>query len=115
MIVRSDTELHQVGVARSRAFPQRPGIVCARYLNELGEIRRREFSVGFVSVASGIFLAVALIQHALGSGDLVRGSANHFSFSFLSRKPGRHFFARDSDCECTGVGAALFKQLWSNC
>jgi hypothetical protein len=90
------------------------GHVAEQFLNELGEIRRREFSVGFVSVASGVFLAVALIQKALGFGNLVQGDANHFLFSFLSRKPRRDFFARDASCECTGAGGELFRQLWRN-
>lgn len=99
-----------------RAFLADPGCGHAAepYLTELGEIRRREFSVGFVSVASGIFLAVALIQHAIGVGDLVRGDSNHFSFSFFNRIPGRHFFGRDSGCDCAGVGGALFRKLWPN-
>jgi len=98
-----------------RAYLADPGCghAAEQYLTELGEMRRREFSVGFVSVASGIFLAVALVQHALGDGDLVQGDANHFSFSFLNRRPGRHFFSRDSGCGCGGVGGAFFRKHWA--
>jgi hypothetical protein len=103
-------------VAAVRAYLADPGCghAAEQSLNELGEIRRREFSVGFVSVASGIFLTVALIQSALGVGNLVQGEANHFSFSFLSRKSGRDFFAREASCECSGAGGDLFRQLWLN-
>ncbi|MEN9402997.1 MAG: hypothetical protein RL091_1700 [Verrucomicrobiota bacterium] len=97
-----------------RAYLADPGCghAAEQFLNELGEIRRREFSVGFVSVASGIFLAVALIQRALGVGDMVQRDGNHFSFSFLSRKPGHDFFGREASCECLGAGVVLFRQLW---
>ncbi len=100
--------------AAVRAYLSDPGCghVAEQYLTELGEMGRREFSVGFVSVASGIFLAVAMIQRALGVGDLVQGDANHFSFSFLSRRCGREFFARESACECSGAGGDLFRDLW---
>jgi molybdopterin/thiamine biosynthesis adenylyltransferase len=102
--------------AAVRAYLADPGCghAAEQYLTELGEIRRREFSVGFVSVASGIFLAVALIQRTLGIGDLAQGDANHFSFSFLSRKPGREFFTRENSCECAGTGGVLFRHLWLN-
>lgn len=98
-----------------RAYLADPGCghAAESFLTELGAIRRREFSVGFVSVASGIFLAVGLIQHAMRAGDLVDGETNHFSFSFLNRKPGRHFFGRESNCGCAGAEGAFFRRHWS--
>lgn len=97
-----------------RAYLADPGCghAAEQYLNELGEIRRREFSVGFVSVASGIFLTAALIQHASKLGDLVSGNNNHFSFSFLSRRSRGDFFFRGDACDCAAVGGKLYRRLW---
>lgn len=100
-------------LVRSYLEEQICGHAAEQFLTELGEIRRREFSVGFVSVASGVFLAVALIQHALGSRALVSNNSNYFMFSFLSRKSRREFFGRDDACDCAGDGGRLFHQLWT--
>ena len=89
------------------------GHTAVQYITELGETRRREFSVGFVSVAAGIFLAVGLVQHAWSCGDLIHGDVNQFTFSFLDRMPGRNFFPRDPDCECARAGGALFRRIWA--
>jgi hypothetical protein len=43
---------------------------------------------------------------------MVQRDGNHFSFSFLSRKPGHDFFGREASCECLGAGVVLFRQLW---
>lgn len=107
-------QLPTAKAAAVRSYLADPGCghVAEQHINELGEIRRREFSVGFVSVASGIFLAVALIQRSSEGGDLVQGDNNYFSFSFLSRKPGSTHFARDHSCECGVAGGELFRRLW---
>ena len=87
------------------------GHAAEQYLNEIGELRRREFSVGFVSVAAGVLLAVGLIQHAWSCGELVQGEANQFTFSFLSRMPGKEFFTRDPGCDCAGRGGTILAFL----
>lgn len=113
---RALSELNPEQAKIVRNYLEQPGCghAAEQYLTELGEIRRREFSVGFVSVASGIFLAVALIQHAWNRNELIHGGTNHFAFSFLSRRPGRDFFGRDPHCDCSGSGGALFRQLWAS-
>ncbi len=110
----SELKPEHAAVVRSYLEQSSCGHAAEQFLTELGQIRRREFSVGFVSVSSGVFLAVALVQHAWGQRELFSDAANHFSFSFLSRKSGHEFFLREPSCDCAGGGGQFFRQLWIN-
>lgn len=113
--ILSELKPEHATLVRSYLEQSSCGHAAEQFLTELGEIRRREFSVGFVSVASGIFLAVALIQHAWGKEEILPDPTNYFAFSFLSRKPNHEFFRREPSCDCAGSGGIIFRQLWDDC
>jgi molybdopterin/thiamine biosynthesis adenylyltransferase len=79
-------------------------------LSSSGEV---DWSVGFVSVASGVLLVASLIRLLLGRDDfLQRGSELHAWF--LKPSLGQHFAKRKSDCEiCSSAEKqARFHEIW---
>jgi hypothetical protein len=72
------------------------------------------WSVGFVSAASGVVLAAALLRQAhLGRTPLEDSQGNAIRFSFLNPdfRITRH--RRSSSCECNSIGRKVFEQWWN--
>lgn len=74
-----------------------------------------DFSVGFVSAASGIVLAAQFAKVAL-SGSMgeafsdERGHTLRFSFLFPEPDASRHL--RRAECSCSTAGQAAYEELW---
>jgi molybdopterin/thiamine biosynthesis adenylyltransferase len=75
-----------------------------------------DFSVGFVSAASGVVLAAQFIKLALGGRSIAaafpeeRGHTLRFSFLFPEPDASRHL--RRTDCSCSTAGRAAYDDLW---
>ena len=75
---------------------------------------RHDWSVGFVSVASGVLLAAKLVQSEIAGLDAAfppsRGQA--LRFSFLNPEPFITQHPRKESCDCSSKGKSCYQRLW---
>ena len=68
------------------------------------ESQGADWSVGFVSVASGTLLAAQLVKYTLRERVALLEEGNTLRFSFLNPKPCTSKHLRKDDCECSTKG-----------
>lgn len=72
-----------------------------------------DWSVGFVSAASGTLLAAQLVKFALvGRGAFPVDTGNTLRFNFLNVRSRWSMHRRHVDCDCAAKGKAYYERLW---
>ena len=73
-----------------------------------------DWSVGFVSVASGTLLAAQLVKFALlGREAFPAAEGNTLRFNFLNPGPRWTMHRRQLECDCHGNGKRNYGLTWS--
>jgi molybdopterin/thiamine biosynthesis adenylyltransferase len=72
-----------------------------------------DWSVGFVSIASGTLLTAQLVKFVLqGSEAFPTDKGNTLRFNFLNPGPRWSMHRRNPDCDCQGNGKAAYCRIW---
>jgi molybdopterin/thiamine biosynthesis adenylyltransferase len=71
-----------------------------------------DWSVGFVSVASGVILAAETLKAALGNPSIPNAKGNTVRYSFLTGALRLSRHARRAECDCAEKGLPYFRTLW---